>query len=138
MYKTILVTLDGTRTDRAIIEHIQPLAQLMHSRIVLLHVATGAPARFHGSDAAGQEVEQSREYLRKVQAELVAAGIPTDFELAYGEPAKEIVSWVKDKGCDLVAMSTHGHQFMADLLFGTTAIRVQHQISVPLLLLRAK
>ena len=27
MYKTILVTLDGTRTDRAIVEHIKPLAE---------------------------------------------------------------------------------------------------------------
>jgi nucleotide-binding universal stress UspA family protein len=59
-------------------------------------------------------------------------------ELAYGEPVKEIVNWVKQKGCDLVAMSTHGHQFMADLVLGTTAIHVQHSISVPVLMLRAK
>jgi nucleotide-binding universal stress UspA family protein len=35
-------------------------------------------------------------------------------------------------------MSTHGHQFIADMVLGTTASRVQHQISVPVLLLRAK
>jgi hypothetical protein len=35
-------------------------------------------------------------------------------------------------------MSTHGHKFVADLVLGTTAIRVQHGISVPVLLLRAK
>ena len=138
MYKTILVTLDGTPTDRAIIEHIKPLARLMHSRVVLLHVATGVPAKYHGTDAAGKEVQESQSYLDRIRAEFTAAGIPADADLAYGEPVKEIVSWVKHKGCDLVAMSTHGHQFVADLVLGTTAIRVQHSISVPVLLLRAK
>ena len=67
-----------------------------------------------------------------------AAGIPTEAELAYGEPAKEIVKWVEQKGCDLVAMSTHGHKFVADLVLGTTAFQVQHSLRVPVLLLRAR
>jgi hypothetical protein len=57
MYKTILVTLEATPTDRAIIDHIKPLAALLHSRIVLLHVATGVPAKYHHQEAAGKEVE---------------------------------------------------------------------------------
>jgi nucleotide-binding universal stress UspA family protein len=138
MYKTILVTLECTRTDRAIIEHIKPLAKLMRSRLVLLHVATGVPAKYHRQDAAGKEVEEARAYLDRVRAEFVTAGIPTEAELAFGDPVKEIIKWVEEKGCDLVAMSTHGHQFVADLLLGETAIKVQHSISVPVLLLRAK
>jgi len=89
-------------------------------------------------DAAGKEVEESQAFLGRVQAEFTAAGIPTESELAYGEPAKEIVNWVHKNGCDLVAMSTHGHQLIADLVLGTTAIRVQHSLKVPVLLLRAK
>jgi nucleotide-binding universal stress UspA family protein len=138
MYKTILVTLDGTATDRAIIEHIKQLAKLMQSHLVLLHVATGPPAQVFGSDAAGQEVNESQAYLNQVRAEFEALGIPTEVELAFGDPAKEIVRWVREKGCDLVAMSTHGHQFVADLVLGTTVNQVRHSISVPVLLLRAK
>jgi nucleotide-binding universal stress UspA family protein len=138
LYKTILVTLEGTATDRAIIDHVKLLAKAMQSRVVLLHVASGVPAKYHQTDAAGKEVEESRASLDRVHAEFTAAGIPAEAELAYGEPVKEIVTWVNQKGCDLVAMSTHGHQFMADLVLGTTAIRVQHSISVPVLLLRAK
>jgi nucleotide-binding universal stress UspA family protein len=41
MYKTILVTLDGTPTDQAIIQHVKELAKLAQSRVVLLHVADG-------------------------------------------------------------------------------------------------
>ena len=138
MYKTILVTLEGTPTDRAIVEHIKLLARQMHSRVVLLHVATGVPAKYHRSDSAGTEVEESKAYLGKIQAEFIAASIPAEAELAFGDPAKEIVKWVKRNGCDLVAMSTHGHQLIADLVLGATAIKVQHNLSVPVLLLRAK
>jgi manganese transport protein len=138
MYKTILVTLDRTPTDRAIIEHVKPLATAMQSRVVLLHVATGALAKYHGPNAAGQEIEESQAYLERIRNEFVAAGIQADAELACGEPVKEIVNWVQRKSPDLVAMGTHGHQFVADLVLGTTAIRVQHSISVPVLLLRAK
>jgi nucleotide-binding universal stress UspA family protein len=138
IYKTILVTLDATPTDRAIIEHVKKLAKFMNSQIVLLHVATGVPAKFHGSEAAGEEVEKDRAYLRQVNSEFEAEGIACRWELAFGEPVREIVKWVNEKGCDLVAMSTHGHHFVGDLMLGSTASPVQHSVSVPVLLLRAK
>lgn len=138
MYETILVTLDGTPSDRAIIEHVKQLAKLANSRLVLLHVADGWAARTYGPEAVSPEITADTAYLKKVRAEFETAGIPADAELAYGDPANEIVKWIQRKGCDLVAMSTHGHRFLADLLLGTTASRVQHRISVPVLLLRAK
>jgi len=138
MYDTILVTLDGTASDRAIIEHVKQLARLAHSRLVLLHVADGWAARTYGRDAVSAEIREDTDYLRKVQGEFQAAGISAEAELAYGEPADEIIKWVNQRGCDLVAMSTHGHRFLADVFLGTTATRVQHRISVPVLLLRAK
>ena len=138
MYNNILVTLDATPADRAIIEHVKPLAQLMRSRVVLLHVADGWAARTFGSEAVSPEVAEDQAYLEKVRAEFQAAGIPATAELAYGEPGDEIIKWVEGKGCDLVAMSTHGHLFVGDLLFGSTVRRVRHNIFVPLLLLRAK
>lgn len=138
MYHTILVTLDGTPTDRAIIEHIKKLATLAHSRLVLLHVADGWAARTYGPDAISPEIAEDLAYLENVRTEFEAAGVPAESELAYGDSATEIIKWVQQKGCDLVAMSTHGHRFIADLLLGTTATRVQHSIRVPVLLLRAK
>ena len=138
MYGTILVTLDGTPSDRAIIEHVKQLAKLAHSRLVLLHVADGWAARTYGKDAVSPEIAEDTAYLEKVRQEFQFAGISAEAELAYGDPAEEIVKWVERKGCDLVAMSTHGHRFLADVFLGTTASRVQHRISVPVLLLRAK
>jgi nucleotide-binding universal stress UspA family protein len=138
MYDTILVTLDGTPTDRAIIEHVKELAKLAGSRLVLLHVADGWAARTYGRDAVSPEITEDTAYLERVRSELQSAGIATEAELAFGDPASEIVKWVQQKGCDLVAMSTHGHRFLADLFLGTTATRVQHNIRVPVLLLRAR
>ena len=138
MYKTILLTLDGTPTDRAIIEHIKPLAKWAGSRVVLLHVADGWAARTFGPDAISREITEDTAYLEKVRSEFQSAGIAAKAELAYGEPGKEITKWVETKGCDLVAMSTHGHGFLADLFLGSASRRVRHRIRVPVLLLRAK
>jgi nucleotide-binding universal stress UspA family protein len=138
MYQNILITLDATPTDRAIVEHIKKLAKIMNSSVVLLHVATGVPAQFSGSEAGGEEVNQDQAYLRKVKAEFDEAGIPAQALLAFGDPVKQIIKWIEQNPCDLVAMSTHGHQFIADLVLGATAHRVQHSVSIPVLLLRAK
>ena len=138
MYKTILVTLDGTPTDQAIIQHVKGLAKLAQSRVVLLHVADGWAARTYGADAVSPEITDDTAYLEKVRAEFQSFGIDTQAELGYGDPVREIIKWVRQKGCDLVAMSTHGHRFIADIFLGSTASRVQHSISIPVLLLRAK
>jgi nucleotide-binding universal stress UspA family protein len=138
VYDTILLTLDGTPTDRAIIEHVKELAKLAHSRIVLLHVADGWAARTYGPDAVSPEIIEDTAYLERVRLEFQELGIPAESELAFGEADKEIIKWVREKRCDLVAMSTHGHRFLADMFLGTTATKVRHSISVPILMLRAK
>jgi nucleotide-binding universal stress UspA family protein len=138
MYKRILLTLDASPTDRPIIEHVKQLAKRLKSEVLLLRVAASPAAQFHGEDAGGQEVARGRAYLDQVRAEFAEAGIPVTADLAYGDPVGEIVRWVNEKHCDLVAMGTHGHKLLADLLLGATASRVQHNVSVPVLLLRAR
>jgi nucleotide-binding universal stress UspA family protein len=138
MYSKILVTLDATEADNTILDHIKELARLTHSRLVLLHVATGWAARWFGSEAVSPEIQQDRAYLDSIESNLVAEGFSVEADLAYGDPVAEIIKWVREQGCDLIAMSTHGHRFLADLLLGATASRVQHQVDVPVLLLRAK
>jgi nucleotide-binding universal stress UspA family protein len=138
MYQTILITLDATPTDRAIIKHVKALAAIMLSRVVLLHVADGWAARTFGKDAVSPEVTEDKAYLEKIRSEFISADIPAEAFLAYGDPVKEIVRWVHEKHCDLVAMSTHGHRLLGDIFFGTTASRVQHSIDVPVLMIRSR
>lgn len=138
MYTTILVTLDTKPTDRAIIDHIKLLAKTLGSRVVLLHVADGWAARRFGEDAVSEEIAKAKIYLRQTQQEFEEHGISAQSHLAYGEPALEIIRWVTENSCDLVAMSTHGHKGVADMVLGQTASRVQHELDIPVLLLRAK
>lgn len=138
MYGIILVTLDTTPTDRAIINQVKELGKLLGSRVVLLHVADGWAARTFGPDAVSPEIQADKDYLEKIRGEFESAGIAAEAYLAFGDPATEIVRWVQKGHCDLVAMSTHGHRFLADVVLGTTATRVQHRIDIPVLLIRAR
>ena len=76
MYKTILVTLDGTPSDQAIIQHVRHLVKLAQSRVILFHVADGWAARTYGPDAVSPEITEDTAYLAKVRAEFASAGIP--------------------------------------------------------------
>jgi universal stress protein A len=138
MYEHILVTLDATAADRTILDHVITLAGFCKSKVTLLHVADGWAARTYGADAISREIDEDRAYLAKIKAELTAAGVPTEAELAYGDPATEIIKWVRERGCNLVAMSTHGHRLLADVFLGTAADTVRHQVDVPVLLIKAK
>lgn len=138
MYRTILLPLDTSPTDRAIIEHVTAMAKTLGSRVVLLHVVTGAQAAWNGPDAAGEKVEKVRSYMDGVRLELEASGVTAQTELAFGDPAPEIVRWAKAHECDLIAMGTHGHRWLSDMVLGFTASRVQHSVSVPVLLLRSR
>src|SRR5512146_1646662 len=120
MYDRILVTLDTTPADRAIIDHIKQLAKVCRSTVVLLHVADGWAARQFGSEAVSEEVKQDKAYLAGIKREFEEAGIEAQAEVAYGEPKTEILKWVAEKGCSLIAMGTHGHRFLADVFLGAT------------------
>ena len=139
MYRKILVALENSRTDEAILAHIEPLARLMGSELVLVHVADGWVARNLNqlNLAESQEMREDRAYLERVRARFVEAGIPAEVVLLAGEPADAIVRLAQETGADLIAMSTHGHRFLGDLIYGSTASRVRHTVQIPVLLLRA-
>ena len=138
MYHKILIALDATEADQTILTHVSALARSFNSSLVILHVADGWAARLFGADAVSKEIVEDKAYLEKVRARLSGEGLQVEAELAYGDPADEIVKWVNNRGCDLVAMSTHGHRFISDLLYGSTAETVRHRVDVPVLLLKAR
>jgi nucleotide-binding universal stress UspA family protein len=139
MYRHILVPLENSPTDECILVHVRSLARLTGARLLLLHVADGWAARnFHQLNLAeSEEIRRDRAYLQRRHAELSAEGFEVDHVLAMGEPADEIIKLSRERDVDLIAMSTHGHRFISDLLFGQTVHRVRHVVEVPVLLLKA-
>lgn len=139
MYRKILVTLENSQTDEIILTHVEPLAKLLGADLLLVHVADGWVARHRGqlNLAESAEMREDRAYLETVRQRFARAGIAAEPILLQGEPADEIVKLAAERGADLIAMSTHGHRFLGDLIFGSTAHKVRHTATIPVLLLRA-
>jgi nucleotide-binding universal stress UspA family protein len=140
MYRRILVALENSAADRTIIKHVSQLARLTGAELLLVHVADGWVAR--NFDQLGlresEEMKADRLYLEQVREDLAGQGFTVQAELAMGDPATELIRTAETKDVDLIAMSTHGHRFLADVLHGTTADRVRHLVKIPVLLLRAQ
>jgi nucleotide-binding universal stress UspA family protein len=140
MYHHILIPLENSPADETILAHIKPLARLTGARLLLVHVADGWVARNFDQLklAESEEMKQDRLYLEKRNRELAGEGFSCEAVLALGEPSDEIIKLAGEKDIDLIAMTTHGHRFVSDLLYGSTADKVRHQVEVPVLLLKVK
>lgn len=132
MYEKILVTLDASPVDEVIVSHVEQLAEIHQSTVYLMRVA-----HYHTRGERSHEVDQAREYLDQIRDRLEARGLRVETVLAHGEPAEQIIRHAEDLGCDLIAMSTHGHGLIGDLLFGSVSRDVRHGTGIPLLFIRA-
>jgi len=140
MYHYILIPLENTPADETILTHIKPLARMTGAKLLLVHVADGWVARnFNQLQLAeSEEMKQDRAYLEGRRAELDAEGFTCAAVLALGEPSDEIIKLAREKDIDLIAMTTHGHRLISDILYGATADKVRHAVDVPVLLLKVK
>ena len=140
MYQKILVAIENSEADRTVLEHVQQLATLTRASLLLVHVADGWVARNYDELALreSEEMKADRAYLEKIQAELVSRGFPTQTHLAMGDPATELVRVADAEHPDLIAMSTHGHRLLNDIIRGSTADRVRHNVAIPVLMIKAR
>lgn len=139
MYKKILVPLDNSKTDETILAHIRPLARLTGAIIVLVHVSDGFGARLQEElDLVdSEEMTDDQVYLQKVKDGLASEGFKVQSILAHGkEPAVAILNITEDEGCDLIAMATHGHRFIKDMILGSVAEHLRHNTNIPILMIR--
>ncbi|HEX8235220.1 MAG TPA: universal stress protein [Abditibacteriaceae bacterium] len=139
MYQKVLIALENSATDEVILCHIEPLIRQLGSEALLAHVADGWGARHFErlGLAESEEMKQDRLYLEQVATRLRQGGITTEARLLLGEPADELIKLARESGADLIAMSTHGHRFLSDMIYGTTVDKVRHTVDIPVLLLKA-
>ncbi|HEX4599995.1 MAG TPA: universal stress protein [Gemmatimonadales bacterium] len=140
MYSRILVPLEHTPADETILTHVRQLARRLESRLVLLHVADGWVARnIKELDLReSEEMREDRAYLERLCTELQGEGFDADAVLAAGDPAKEIAAAAAREHCDLIAMATHGHRLLEDVVRGSTATALRHLTKIPILMVRAE
>jgi nucleotide-binding universal stress UspA family protein len=139
MYRKILVAVDNTKADDSLLPHIARLAKLHDSELLLVHVADGWAARnFEQLQLTeSEEMKTDRTYLEKVAARLREQGLRVNCMLAMGNPPDQILKAAGLEGCDLIALTSHGHRFLGDLIYGSTIEKVRHGSQVPLLIVRA-
>ncbi len=140
MYKTILVPIENSDADRTILDHVESLAKLTGARVILVHVADGWAAR-HFEELnlrESEEMQADRAYLAGVRAGLQQQGLEAEALLRMGDPAKEICRVAEEMGVDLIAMATHGHTGLGDVIHGQTVDHVRHRVKMPVLLLRRR
>jgi len=140
MYKRILVAIEHSSADRTIIEHVTRLAELTGAALLLVHVADGWAARNFDqlNLRESEEMKTDRAYLEELRGELAAKGMSVTTHLAMGDPASELIRVAEEQSVDLIAMSTHGHRFLKDVILGATVDKVRHVVKIPVLLLRAQ
>ena len=138
MYRHVLVALENSPYDEAILRHVQSLAQLCQAKVTLIHVADGFAARNMQQLKLreSEEIRADRAYLDRCVAELVAASLDAEAVLASGDPADEICAAAERESCDLIAMATHGHGFLNDMVRGSVANQVRHRTLIPVLMVR--
>jgi nucleotide-binding universal stress UspA family protein len=139
MYTRILVPVEHSDYDAAIVGHVGKLALHTSASVVLIHVADGYAARNAEGLALreSEEMRVDRVYLESLCADMEKAGVKAECVLAGGDPAKEISAAAIREKCDLIAMGTHGHRFVKDVLYGSVANEVRHISRIPVLLVRA-
>ena len=140
MFKRILVPLEHSSTDEAILDYIRALASACHASLVLIHVADGWVARnIQQLDLReSEEMKEDFGYLDRLCSELQSEGFKAEAVLAAGDPAREIAAAAERERCDLIAMATHGHRLLADVVKGSVASELRHITTVPVLMVRAK
>lgn len=140
MYRKILVPVGNSANDQVILNHIRELVALTGASLLLVCVAHGWVARNFDQLKLreSEEMRRDRDYLAALCDGLRDQGIETDYILAYGEPSDEIIRIAREQQVDLIAMTTHGHRFISDLLYGSVSHDVRHAVNVPVLLLKAK
>ena len=137
MYSHILIPLENSCTDNVILVHIRPLARLTKARLTFVHVADGFMARNQKDLGESEEMRDDYQYLKRRELEFQDEGFDVKAVLLFGEPYKEILALAEKEQCDLIAMATHGHRFLSDIILGSVASDLRHSTRIPVLQIRA-
>lgn len=147
-YRHILAPTDGSRRSRKAIATAVDLARATGARITgLFVVAEGVPTAFSGEKLYGSGV-LSRELralakleansaLEEVARQATAAGVP--FKLAQRlapVPWRGIIGTARARGCDLIAMGSHGRGSVRTVLLGSQTVKVLAHSKIPVLVCR--
>ena len=148
MFKHILVPIDGSETGHALMQRACTFAKETGARVTFYHAQ---PAYFpvmmagEGMMADASAYEDFRKIMstraRTVldQAVRVATEVGVECDTLSSEsdsPYEGIIAAAKERGCDLIFMSSHGRRGAKAFLLGSETQKVLTHCSIPVLVYR--
>ena len=141
MFKKVLVPLDGSPLAENTLPFVKSLAKEgCVEEVVLINVveipimwASETVDIFPLKNAQFRRVQK---YLSGVESQLSSEGISVKTEIKEGAAAQCIVEYARNNDVDLIVIGTRGYTGMKELVFGSVALKVLHDSSVPVLLIK--
>ena len=152
MFKKILVCLDGSEIAERIIPFVKEEALAMGSEVILLRVVNlpanltlgvpGFPAvPFHTASMPEQlkkEYSMAEAYLQRVAQLIREQRIQVKGETLLGAPGPAIIGYANENNVDLIAMVTHGHSGLRNVLLGSVAEYIVRESGLPVMMIKPK
>jgi nucleotide-binding universal stress UspA family protein len=145
MFTHLLLPTDGSPASEAAIQQSIELAKALHAKVTGLHVIP----EFHVFTYQTEMLEDTREqfikdsqdhavkFLAVLQKAAEDAGVACDTAyMASDHPYQAIIRVAEERGCDLIAMASHGRKGMSGLLLGSETQKVLTHSKKPVLVFR--
>ncbi len=135
-FNKVAVALDFTGSEKTIIEYATSVGG-KSINYLLIHIVESAGARMMGNEIIDMETKADMDLLNGYCSSLTKLGYQCEGVLDFGSPVKKIAEIVNQQNCDLVIMGAHGHKGIKDIIFGSTADEVRHNVNVPVMIVKS-
>jgi nucleotide-binding universal stress UspA family protein len=146
MYKHLLIPTDGSPLSDEAITHGVVLAAETGAKVTFLTVIEP----FHTFSLGVDQLEETPDTYRKQMQEhatrilagtariAAAAGLPHEvIHVEDDQPYRAIIRTAEQKGCDLIAMASHGRRGVSALVLGSETVKVLTHSTIPVLVYRS-
>jgi nucleotide-binding universal stress UspA family protein len=132
MLTKILIATDASEASNHVIDCVKDLRRVGSHQAVLTHVINARDVG--GLYATLKQLAVPR--LEEQQRRLAAAGFEVTLEIPLGFPEYEINRIVREHGCSLIVVGSHGESLAKEMLLGSTAFEVLQNARTNILLIR--
>ena len=145
MYSHILIPIDGSPLSMAAMKTAMAFARDADAKVTVLtvvepfHIFTASPENLQAT--RGEYDKHARthaaEFLAAAEREAKLLGIRCEIaQTTSDDPYPVIIETATKRGCDLIAMASHGRRGIAALLLGSVTQKVLTHSKVPVLVYR--
>ena len=143
--RKILLPTDFSECGNYALSYATALARKFGASLICLHVIepivpsvgySGMTEPLPIADISDQLEDSAERELPKFAECEECAGLEVEELIVHGEAASEIVRVAKDRGVDLIVVSSHGRTGLGRILFGSTAEAVVRHASCPVLVVK--